>query len=129
MITSVRSRFVKYIWFFDSIGRGVLGRFCCACLSTTKIIAHDAAQNEPRSSQRALDRTADFRFPDARMIAHGNLNDAESGQGALQIHLDRPSVGRLLERKSGKHIGTRGAEWPQITDLHTIQDSDQSGSK
>jgi hypothetical protein len=55
----------------------------CSGPSPSEIIAHDQAENEPTRAERALQRTADLRFSDTRIVAHRNFNYAESGQGAF----------------------------------------------
>src|SRR5207302_9540429 len=99
---------------------GLLGRPRGAVPYVPEIIAHDTAQNEPRSRDRALNRTADFRFADTRMIAHRNFNNPKSGDSAFQDYFHSPSVRGLFDGQSAKHIGARGAKRPQISDLHAI---------
>ena len=65
--------------------------------STPEIIAHDQAENEPGGADRALQRTADLRFTDTRVVADRDFNHAISSQRAFQDHLNRPAVGRLFE--------------------------------
>src|SRR5215472_2523817 len=94
--------------------------------SALKIIAHDPAENEPRCSHGALQRTADFRFPDARMIAHRNFNDAESGEDTFHDHFHRPSVGGLFERECAKRTCASGPKRPEVRDLQTVEKMDQA---
>src|SRR5277367_1931056 len=51
--------------------------------SPPEIIARDQAEDEPGGSECSLQRTADFRFADARVVAHGDFNDSVSGQCAF----------------------------------------------
>src|SRR5712692_7877827 len=67
--------------------------------SMPKIIAHYQTENEPSGADRALQRTADLRFSDTRVVAHRDFNHAESGQGAFEDHLYRPAIGGLFERE------------------------------
>ena len=62
-----------------------------------EIIAHDQAENEPTGADRALQRTADLRFSDTWVVAHGYFNHAESSQSAFEDHLNRPAIGGLFE--------------------------------
>jgi hypothetical protein len=48
-----------------------------------EIIAHYQAENEPSGAERTLQRTADLRFSDARVVADRDFNHAESGEGAF----------------------------------------------
>src|ERR1700687_567897 len=69
----------------------------CPASSTPEIIAHDQAVNEPSSPDRALQRTADLRLSDTRVVAHRDFNNAVSAQGAFEDHLNRPAIGGLFE--------------------------------
>ena len=79
-----------------------------------KIIAHYQGEDEPRRSDCAPQRTANLRFPDAGIIAHWHLNDAESRERTFQNYLNRPAVRVLLEVKPVKDICTPGAERSQV---------------
>ena len=59
--------------------------------SMPKIIAHYQGEDEPRRSDRALQRTADLRFPNSRIIAHRHLYDAESPRAYLLELFQPPS--------------------------------------
>jgi hypothetical protein len=48
-----------------------------------KIVTHDQAENEPARAHRALQRTADLRFSDARVVAYRHFNHAVSRDGAF----------------------------------------------
>src|SRR6266571_3907157 len=65
--------------------------------STSEIIAHYQAEDEPSGADRALQRTADLRFSDTRVVAHRDFNHAESSEGAFEDHLNRPAIGGLFE--------------------------------
>src|SRR5579859_2463098 len=69
----------------------------CSGRSTSEIITHDKAENEPSGAYRALQRTADLRFSDTRVIAHRDFNHAEARQGAFQDHLNGPAICGLFE--------------------------------
>src|SRR5215831_13871534 len=99
----------------------------CSRPSTMKVVAHNPAKDEPCRSHRALHRTADLRFPDARVIAHRDLDDATSRARALQEHLHRPPVGGLLEREGMQHVGAPGAKRAEVADLQTVEKPDQTG--
>src|SRR5215472_9247853 len=77
-------------------------------LSALKIIAHDPAQNEPCRPRRALQRTADFRFSDTRIVTHRDFNDTVSSQGGFQDHLHCPTVCGFLQRESAKYMCAPG---------------------
>ena len=62
-----------------------------------EIIAHYQAENEPSGADRALQRTADLRFSDTRVVADRDFNHAESSEGAFEDHLNRPAIGGLFE--------------------------------
>src|ERR1700722_8512157 len=74
-------------------------RWPCCPGSSPEIITHDQAENEPTSSHRALQRAADLRFSDTRVVTHRDFNHAVSGQGAFQDHLNRPAIGGFFERE------------------------------
>ena len=84
------------------------GRPRHAGASRSKIINYDAAENEPCRSNRASHRTADLRFPDARIIADRHLDNPESTQSALQDHFNGPAVGGLFEREFTQAPGEQG---------------------
>src|SRR4029077_11797500 len=69
-----------------------LRRPWCTGASVSEIIAYYQAENEPTGADRAPQGTADLRFPNTRVVAHWDLNHAESGQRAFQDHLHRPAV-------------------------------------
>src|ERR1700690_289424 len=94
-----------------------------------EIIAHDQAENEPGGAERALQRTADLRFSDARVVAHRDFNHAESGEGSFEDHLNRPAIGGLFEGERAKHISAASAKGAEITYLQTIQNPDQAGGE
>ena len=69
----------------------------CPGSAVPEIIAHYQAENEPGGADRALQRSADLRLSDTRVVTHRDFNNAESGQGAFQDHLNRPAIGGLFE--------------------------------
>src|SRR5882724_6844454 len=69
----------------------------CPSSSVSEIIAHYQAENEPGGAERALQRTADLRLSDTRVVAHRDFNHSESGQGAFEDHLHRPAIGGRFE--------------------------------
>src|SRR5438132_7535170 len=85
--------------------------------STPEIIAHYQAENEPSGADRALQRTADLRSSDTRVVAHRDFNQAESSQGAFEDHLNRPAIGGLFERERAEHICAASAKRAEIGDL------------
>src|SRR3954463_1537153 len=64
--------------------------------SAPEIIAHNQAENAPTSTERTLQRAADFRFSDTRVVAHRDFDDAKSSQSAFEDHLNCPAIGGLL---------------------------------
>src|SRR5258708_35225905 len=92
--------------------------------STSKIIAHDAAQDEPRCSYRAFHRTANFGLSDARVVAHRDFHDARSRDSPLYDHFHGPAVGSLFKGESAKHICAAGAKRTEVTDLYAVQKPD-----
>src|SRR5262249_45835558 len=72
------------------------GPWCCDS-SPPEIIAQYQAENEPRGAERALQRAADLRCSDTRMVAHRDLDHAKSGQAAFEDHLNRPAVSGFFE--------------------------------
>ena len=97
--------------------------------STSKIIAHDPAQDEPRCSYRALHRAADFRLSNARVIAHRNFHYAKSRDGPFHDHFHRPAVGSLFKGEGEQHICAAGAKRTEVTDLDAVQKPDQAGGE
>ncbi len=85
--------------------------------STPEIIAHYQAENEPTGADRALQRAADLRFSDTRVVAHRNFNHAVSSQSAFEDHLNRPAIGRLFEGERAQHICAASAKRAEITDV------------
>ena len=79
-----------------------------------KIIAHYQGKDEPCRSDCAPQRTANLRFPNARIIAHRHLDDAESTERTFQNYFDRPAVRVLLELKPAKDICAPGAERSKV---------------
>src|SRR2546429_9216708 len=71
----------------------------CPSSSVPEIIAHYQAENEPSGADRALQRTADLRFSDTRVVAHRDFNHAACSEGAFEDHLNRPAIGGLFERE------------------------------
>src|SRR5262245_11179217 len=100
MMTSTRSlpdeRTAASLDDFMKLDAG-LGWPKCSGSSVPEVIAHYQAKNEPGRADRALECTADLRFPDARVVAHRHFDHAESPQGAFENHLDRPAIGGLFE--------------------------------
>src|SRR5262249_15547542 len=96
MITSTRSRLVSLEDFIKLWAQNLRG-FWCPGSSAPKIIPHDQAEDEPTRAERTLQRTADLRFPDTRIIARRDFNDAESRQGTFEDHLNCPAIGGLFE--------------------------------
>src|SRR5207253_5054937 len=97
--------------------------------SMPEIIAHDQAENEPSGADRALQRTADLRFSDTRVVAHRNLNHAESSEGAFEDHLNRPAIGGLFEGERAQHICAGSAKRTEIGDFYSIEKPDQAGGE
>ena len=64
-----------------------------------KIIAHYQREDEPRGSDCASQHTANLGFPNARMVAHRHLNDAEPGKRTLENHFNRPAISGFFERE------------------------------
>src|SRR5947209_10045787 len=90
---------------------------CCPSSSVPEIIAHYQAENEPGGADRALQRTADLRFSDTRVVAHRNFNHAESGEGAFEDHLNRPAIGGLFERERAQYIGAASPKRTEVADF------------
>src|SRR6267142_7207909 len=76
--------------------------------STPKIISHDQGEDEPCRSQSPPQRTANLRFPNARIITHRHLNDTESRERPFQNYFNRPAIRVLLELKPAKDICSPG---------------------
>ena len=85
--------------------------------SMPEIIAHDQAENEPTGADRALQRTADFRFSDTRIVANRNFNHAESSERAFEDHLDRPAIGSLFQGERAQYLGAASAKRAEITNV------------
>src|SRR6266567_7096918 len=105
------------------------GRPWCPGFSMPEIIAHDQAENEPSGPERALQRTADLRFSDTRIVAHRDFNHAESSQGAFEDHLNRPAIGDLFERERAQHICAASAKRAEISNLQAMQEPNQAGGE
>src|SRR6266566_1539786 len=105
------------------------GRPWCPGFSMPEIIAHDQAENEPSGADRALQRTADLRFSDTRVVAHRNLNHAESSEGAFEDHLNRQAIGGLFEGERAQHICAGSAKRTEIGDFYSIEKPDQAGGE
>lgn len=71
------SRFLQVSAAWDSRRPGHVAFF------SPEVVARDKTENKPRSSNGASERTADLGFPDAWVIADGDLNDAETPDGSL----------------------------------------------
>src|SRR5271167_4179299 len=82
--------------------------------SMPKIIAHYQREDEPRRSHCAPQRTANLRFPNARIVAHWHLNDAESPERTFQNYFNRPAVRVLLEVKPAEDICSPGTERSKV---------------
>src|SRR5437868_11464081 len=91
-----------------------------------EIIAHYQAENEPSGADRALQRTADLRFSDTRVVAHRDFNHAESSQGAFEDHLNRPAIGGLFEGEREQYVCAASAKRAEITDFQSIEKPDQA---
>src|SRR5215471_8233464 len=91
-----------------------------AFLSALKIIAHDPAQDEPCCPRGALQRTADFRSSDTRIVTHRDFNDTEPSERGFQDHLHRPTVCGFFQRERAKHMCAPGAKRAKISDLHAV---------
>ena len=91
-----------------------------------EIIAHDQAENEPAGSDCTLQRPADFRFANTRVVAHRNFSHAVSGQGALEDHLNRPAIGGFFECERSQDIGAASTKRAEIADFQSIQKPDQA---
>ena len=68
-----------------------------------------------RSADRALQRTADLRFSNTRVVAHRDFNHAESSQHAFKDHLNRPAIGGLFEGERAQYVCTGGAKRAEIS--------------
>src|SRR5260370_28537170 len=97
--------------------------------STSKIIAHDSTQDEPRCPYRALHRAANFGLSNARVVAHRDFHDTKSRDVPFHDHFHRPAVGSLFKGEGAQHICAPGAKWTEVTDLHAVQKPDQAGSE
>ena len=64
-----------------------------------EIIAHDAAEDEPRRSRRASQCATDLGIPNAPMIADRHLDNPESAERTLQDHFHCPAVRVLFQRE------------------------------
>src|SRR5690349_15171216 len=100
----------------------------CPDSSTPEIIPHDQAKNEPTGTDRPLQRTADFRFSDTRVVAHRNFNHAVSGQDAFEDHLNRPAIGGLFECERTQYISPPSAKRAEVADFQFKQNPDQACS-
>src|SRR5262249_17865825 len=96
MMSRMRSLSVSLAHFIKLWAKNLRG-FWCPGSSAPKIIPHDQAEDEPTRAERTLQRTADLRFPDTRIIAHWDFNDAESRQHTFEDHLNCPAIGGLFE--------------------------------
>jgi hypothetical protein len=96
-----------------------------ALLSSSEVIRGNSTENEPRRSGRASQRSADFRPPDARIIAHRNLDNPEILAGSLQDQFHGPPVSGLFEGDCAENICSCGAERAEIADLEPVQIRDQ----
>src|SRR5579884_768442 len=94
-----------------------------------EIIAHNPAEDEPSSTDRAFDRATDFRFANARVVADRNFHDAEAGECTFQDHLDCPTVGGFFKLESTKHIGTARSKRTEICNIHVIEKTNQRSRK
>src|SRR5256885_12797294 len=65
--------------------------------SMPEIIADYQADNGPTGAAGALQRTADLRFSNTRVVAHRDLNHTESSQSAFKNHLNRPAISGLFQ--------------------------------
>src|SRR5438094_8172816 len=92
-----------------------------------EIIAHYQAENEPTGADRALQRTADLRFSDTRVVAHRDFNHAEASERAFQDHLNRPAVSVFFECERAQYICAGSAKRTEVGDLQSVQNSDQAG--
>src|SRR5207248_10588463 len=90
---------------------------------------HDYAQDEPSSPNRALQRTADLRFSDTRVVAHWDFNHAETSQRAFEDHLNRPPIGGFFQRERAKYVGAAGAKRPEIAEFYSIEKPDALGGE
>src|SRR5207245_6400955 len=97
--------------------------------SMPEIIAHYQAENEPSGADRALQRTADLRFSDTRVVAHRDFNHAESSQGAFEDHLNRPAIGGLFEGERAQYLGAPSAKGAEIADFYSIEKPDEAGGE
>src|SRR5215467_171066 len=108
----------------SSVWRG-LRRWRRARPSTPKIITHDTAEDEPRCANRALQRPANFGFPDAWVVAHRDFHDAKARDGAFQNHFDGPAVCSFFQREGLQHFCAGSAERAKVANAYAIQDPDQ----
>src|SRR5205814_3841107 len=89
----------------------------CHRSAVTEIIPRYQAENEPGGADRTLQRAADLRFSDTRMVAYRDFNHAEARECAFENHLDRPAIGGLFEGERAQYIGTASAKRAEIADF------------
>src|SRR5215472_3293143 len=95
--------------------------------STAEIIQRDPAEDEPRRSEGFSERTADFRFPDAWMIAHRNLDDAETLDRPPENQFNGPTVRCFFQFDRAQDFGAGGAERTKVADLDSVEVRNQAG--
>src|SRR6185437_14451793 len=97
--------------------------------SAAEIVACYQAQNEPAGAECALQRSADLRFSDARVVAHRDFNYRISAESAFEDHFNRPAISGLFKGERTEHIGAGGAKRAQITDFQSIYKINQPSSE
>jgi len=100
-------------------------RFRQASSASAEIEERNPAEDEPPRPQSSFDRAADFRSPDAWMIAYRDFRDAETAYGRFQDQLHGPPIGCLLELDRPEHLCAGGAERPKVGDLEPVKTVDQ----
>src|SRR5258706_9288119 len=93
---------------------------------SAEIVAHNKTKNEPSCSHGASKCSADFRLPDAWMIAHRDLNDAQAVDDPLKDQFHGPPVRSFFKFDLPKRICARGAERTKVGDLHSVEALDQT---
>src|SRR5581483_969737 len=89
---------------------------CSGGSCVPEIIAHYQAEDEPPGTDRPLQRTADLRLSDTRVIAHWDFNHAEASQSTFQDHFNRPAVGILFENERTQYVRSGSTKRAEIGD-------------
>jgi hypothetical protein len=100
-----------------------------ADLAPLQVVSCDKAENKPRRSDSSRERAANFRFPNAWMIAYWHLNDTQTADRSLDDQFHGPTVGGFFQFNRAERMCACSAEGTEVADSLSKEIPDQAGGQ